>query len=520
MRPNEHMIGVNTRTRSLVARLAALSIVVLLSAAAVFAFLPAPTARFITDLYPVVLAALCTWLSYQIYRSLGRGQAALRIWALLTAAFGSWTIGEAAWLINVHLLQIETYPFWDDLFYTAGNLLLIAFFALQIRFLRLALQGWRRLLAIAMILAFVIGTTVMIIAPMLAEPSKDWLELGIDLKYEIEYTIFLIGATVLTLAVYDGILGVGWTVIASGLWLLALSDQIFFYARWHDLYFPNGQTTELSIAFNLLYIAAYLVIFSGLYLRWALPLPTIRVEDVLASVPPIRPRETWVILSDVGGKALFVDPRLVQIMEVSSIGQLVGEFVREILGLQTCVDEEILHEAQTRGYSDPRKIMLAGQLYALQAIMEEEPDPTVYWLLTPWDARPDIRPDERPSPEILLARAARGTVQTPSPAELTSAYLQALFGVLSLICAQFGGKEVGQQFAQQFGPGWATCQEALRADRFERAEICRNLLQQALEYVLLIVPADHVKGALEQLEAGLGEEIVQAAAASSLRLSL
>ncbi len=499
-----------TTNRLLIVRTVVWNIAVLLSAAIVFTLFSGRTARLITDLYSIVLAALGTGLSYQIYRSLERGQAARRIWALLTAAMGFWTLAEITWALY-DLAQAEPYPSWADLFYVTGDLFLIAFFALQVRFLRLALQGWKRFLAIGLILIYVTAVSIFILAPMFSEPSKKWLEFGINLVYEAEYLLLLTGATVLTLAVYEGILGRRWIVLASGMWLYALSNQVFFYANWYGLYYPAGQATGLSIAFDLLYIASYLAILSGLYLRWALPFPSVQVEEILASIPSVRPRETWVLLSDEGGRASFVDPRLLRALGMTDIGQFIGEFVRTILGLRTDLDGQILQEARIQGHSRPRKVILAGELYALQALMEKEPIPAVYWLLTPWDARPDIRPEEGLPLDVLLAQAVRGTIQAPSPAELTKAYAQAIFNAFSLLCTRFGGEEIGKQFARQFGPDWAACQSG---------RTCRDILQRVLEYALMVVPSDRVRNTLERLEAGLGEEIVQAATASGLRLSL
>jgi len=502
--------------RSIVVRLLVFDIAVLLSAAAVFALFPGRTARLITDLYPVILAALCTWFSVLIYRSLERGRRARRIWALLTAAMGSWVLAETTWALY-EFIGVEPFPSWADLFYIIGNVLLIAFFAVQVHFLRLALQGWKRFLALGLLLLFV-GVSILACWPMFAEPSRNWLEFGVNLLYETQYLLILIGATVLTFAVYEGMAGRRWTILAAGMWLYALSNQIFFYANWYGLYYPNDEATPLSISFDLLYIASYVVILSGLYLRWALPFPTVRVEDLLASVPKFRPRETWVLVSDEGGRTSFVDPRLLRALGATDIGQLTGEFVGTVLGLRTDLDWEMLREVRTRGYSQPRKILMVGGFYALQAIAEEGPPPhDVYWLLTPWDARLDIRPEERASLETLLAQAVRGTVRAPE--DLMRAYIQAVFNLLSLMCARSGGEEVGQQFARQFGPDLNACLEKLPSGLPADVEACRGLLQRALEYTLLVAPADQLESALEGLEAGLGKEILQAADAAGLRLS-
>ena len=190
--------------RSIVVRMLVFDIAVLPSAVAVFALFPGHTARLITDLYPVILAVLCTWLSLQIYRSVEQGRQARRVWAMLTVAMGFWALAEITWALYEFVIRAEPYPSWADLFYLIGDALLIAFFAVQVRFLRLALQGWKQFLAIGFILTFVILVSIFVFAPILAEPSRDWLEFGVNLLYETQYLLLLIGAAVLTLAMYEG----------------------------------------------------------------------------------------------------------------------------------------------------------------------------------------------------------------------------------------------------------------------------------------------------------------------------
>lgn len=503
---------------SLGIRLLALNGAALLGAVAAFVFLPLPIARLInTNLYPIVLAALGTWLSYQIYRSTETGQRARRIWALLTAALGSWTVGDVIWTLNDLVIQASVYPFWDDLFYLMGDLFLVVFFALQIRFLRLALQGWRRVVAAGMILVFTTGAGWFVIAPMLLEPSGDWLEFVVSLLYELLYLPMMIGAFTLTLALYRGVLGKSWTLISIGMFLYVFSNQIYFYAQWRDLYYPNDQATTLSILFDLLYIGSYQILLTGMYLRWSMPFPSIRVEEVLASAPSPRPQEVWVLLSDEGGRTSFVDPRLMKAMGNADVGRFAGERLGAILGVPEDWIQKILRQLTLQEYSGPHPVTLFGRPYALLALREEEPSPVVYWLLTPWGKHGGLSINEKPDLGILLAYAVRGTVPKPSPAELAKAYIQAVFSLLSVLCAHFGGQEVGERFMRQFHPDENVCLEGLSLGHPDAGRTCRDLLQQAQEYALLVVPSDQLRSAMRQLEAGLGEEVLLAAAAAGLR---
>ncbi|MCS7178539.1 MAG: hypothetical protein RML46_05245 [Anaerolineae bacterium] len=506
-------------SRALVYRVVAINIMVWASAVAIFVLFPGRTARLITDLYPPVLSGLSTWLAYRIYRSLERGQQARRIWMLLAVAMGLWTLAEMGWALYDFFLPIAPYPSWTDLLYLVGGLFLVAFFVVQVRFLRLALRGWKAFLAMGLILLFLVVAGVLVYAPMFARPSRDWLTFSVNLLYETEYLLILIGSTVLALAVHEGILGRRWVVLVAGLWLDALSSQMFFYANWYGLYYPGDQATFLSVACDLLYIAGDLLILSGLYLRWALPFPALQVEEILVSMPKFRPQETWVLLSDRNGRISFVDPRLPPVLGTTDVGAFLGEFAGAALGLRTDLDEQILEEVQAQGYSQPRKVLLAGQFYALQTMREPETTSgEIYWLLTPWEARLELRPEERPALEALLAQAVRGTARISGA--WVQAYFQAVFHLLSLLCARSGGEEVRLQFVRRFGPQACVCEEIWQSGRLEDIGVCRELLQQILEYTLVVAPADQVNSALRRLEAGLGEEVIRAAEAFGLRLKV
>ncbi|MDW7990599.1 MAG: hypothetical protein RMK65_00305 [Anaerolineae bacterium] len=490
----------------------AFDLLVFASALALFVLLPGPLARRISSVYPVVLGLLCTGLSIKIYRSVGKEGQAHRIWALLTGGFVGWALGELLWLVY-DLLGMEPYPSWADLFYLAGDLCLLAFFAMQVRFLRVVLRGWKRYLAVGLILLFLLVAAGAVYIPMLARPSRNWLEFGLNLAYETSYLFLLIGATVLALALYEGWLGRRWMVFVSGIWLYALANQVFFYATWHDLYYPGGQATPVSVLFDLLYIGSYLVMLTGLYLRQALPFPALRAEEVLASLPKRRPQEVWVLLSDESGRTSFVDPRLPPLLGIEDVGTLTGEFVGNILRLRRGLDDQILQEVRAQGYSRPQQVLLGRGIYALQAVAEKG-TPTLYWLLTPWEGRLELQPGESLPLETLLAQAVRGTAQSPSSNEfLAWTYVQATASLLSLLCARFGGAEVAREFGQWFLPALGACEGEPGAE-------CREHLHRALKYVLMVAPAGEVQQALSRLEAGLGKETVRAAENLGLRLQV
>ncbi|GEM_PF-892681 len=511
----------NTQTYKTIGPVIAFAGLVLLSALFVFAFFPdrLPLINIVSNGYPIVLAMMATGISSRIYRSLPKGRYARRLWGTLIAAFGCWAIGEILWSVYEFVLKLDIYPSLADLFYLIGDITLAIFFASQVGFLRIVLRGWKRVLTIALILVFVIWAGYFVIGPMLPQWRRNPAELGVSLLYETTHIVLLSGATMLTLGLLEGFLGRRWIVLAVGLWTNILANQIFFYATWNNLYYPNDQVTLASVIFDLLYIASYLLILIGLYLRWALPFPTIHVEEALARGAQPVSRAVGVLISDSGGRAFFVDPRLLPVLQISEIGESTGEFVGNILGIKTNLDQEIVGEVLRRGYAQPRRVILGGQLYTLQAFQEPGAATEIYWLLVPGEAEIPLHPGERPPLETLLAQAIRGNGEITSPETLCETYLETVGSTLSVLCARFGGTAIGEEWSTQFKKLIDVCRTDQKSGLPADMEACRSQFQSMLERALMIAPAEQVYDALERVDVAIGEETLRAVKAAGLHLS-
>lgn len=303
-----------------------------------------------------------------------------------------------------------------------------------------------------------------------------------------------------------------WFLINNGIWWLAFSVLLFLEADLTETY-SWEQLNLPTIFHDLLYIFSFLLIMTGLYVRMKAPLPEGRVDTIASSLSRTQLDEVGILLSDDTGRVFFVDPRLPAVLGIPDAGMMIGEFAGRMLGLDASTEWRMLREAQSRGRSEPQPLVIAGRIYALQAVAEKEGS-EVYWMLTPWDARTRLRDLGIDAIEQMLAASFR---QPSAEWEAHAArYLQAAFRVLSFLCLHFGGPDAARGFVREFEPTLYKCLEGLYAR--QPVDPCQQGIRRAVEYAMVMMPPELVKEAIRRMENRLGPEVVEAAQRLGLRL--
>lgn len=497
--------------------------VIFLSAVGVMMFVPSPTKEILLDLFPIILASGAVLTTYRIYQSVKNERQTRKVWVLMFFAMSAWLIAEILWM-TYELQGLEPYPSLADLFYLAGDIFLVVFFVLQINFLRVFIDGMKRWIALGALGVFVLIGLVFVYLPIVSSAIEaPFWEVALPMLYETTYLVLLIGATNLTLASWGGLLGKRWMVIMLGIWLYAFTNQIFFFAEWNNLYRPENQLNWLSILFDMLYIASYQVLLTGFHLRHSFPLPKVNLEEILLSFQQPEQQKFWILLSDNAGRTLFVDPRLATFLMEKEIGRLVGEPVGDVLHLSKDVQYKMLYQLQTqRLCTNPARIILNKEVYALFAMTDEKEgfDGDIYWIAIPWQTGNSLNSKDIPSPERLLAHVMRRIPAPYSPSMSRKTYVHSALTFLSLMAVQYGGSDVAQQFAQQFNKAEELCEPVITTGQVQSSRACQQLLRQALEKLMLVVPASQLRESLERLNAALGENIIQTAKEAELFLDI
>ncbi|MEJ5224729.1 MAG: hypothetical protein WHV44_09760 [Anaerolineales bacterium] len=501
------MINTSASMKSLLA----INLVIFLIAAIIGLFIPSPAKEILLDLFPLTLALGAAWLAWQIVQAGKAERQTSRVWRLMFLAMSGWLLAEAIWLVY-ELQGLEPYPSLADVFYLLGDVFLVIFFVLQVNFIRVFIDGAKRWIAIGALALFVLVNVVFVYAPILSSAAETpLLEVLLPILYETVYLVMLIGATNLTLALWDGLLGKRWLVITAGIWLYAFANQIFFFAEWNGLYRPDAGINWISLVYDLLYIASYQLLVTGFYLRYRSP-GKVNVEDILLSFKPSQQFSFWVLLSDSAGKTIFVDPRLVSHL-ADNDGRLVGEPVGAILNIPASAQTQIFNTLFTqKTCNTPAQVILNQEVYAVFAMLSDNaPDSDIYWIAVPWTTGRYLQFNDIPSPDTLLAQAMRGMPAPKSRLASRKTYVDSLIAFLELLTAQYGGTEVAQKFAPQFRLLEEQAQESISTGRPQSASTYQSTLRQLVDSLGTIIPGNDLNASLDQLHQSLGAEITEAA---------
>jgi len=214
-----------------------------------------------------------------------RGLTQRRVWFILGAGMSMWAIAEFVWAyLQIGLGEKVPYPSLADVIWTIGFAPLILGLVLGHRSLGVRLSKRQRILTVVVYSLLLAGLAVGLLAPMyLGLPPSAWAEAVVGVGYLVGDLTLAFVATLSLAVFWDGLVGRPWLPIAIGLLLFAISDTIFAYAAWKEVYAVGGNL--LSGAIDVAYLAAYLSIALGAYRQ-----VTLRLADVAApaGAPAIR----------------------------------------------------------------------------------------------------------------------------------------------------------------------------------------------------------------------------------------
>ncbi len=222
----------------------------------------------ISDLATVVIAGAVAVLCFMLWRAYTAGETARAIWGFLLAGFGLWALGEFIWTFYELVLQQDIpYPSLADVVWVIGYLPLFAALWIRYRSARVTVPGgfW---IALALFTAAVLGALYFVLWPIFTYTEYErTVEKVLDLLYPLGDLLLLFGALVIVFTLRGGRLAVPWLIMAVGLAVMSLSDLLFSYASWNELYFPDQHVNLVSILADVPYTVSYLLIAIGAFVQ-------------------------------------------------------------------------------------------------------------------------------------------------------------------------------------------------------------------------------------------------------------
>ncbi len=214
------------------------------------------------------LAALITSFLFLQASTVKKDAASRRIWLGMAAGFGLYGLADAIWAYySLVLQQTVPYPSIADGIWAIGYIPLYYALFSRYRPLKIAPEPRQKRVIAGISLAFLLFAAFFVFRPILddLDPQR-----ALEGFFNIFYPLGDLGLVILSCHILvllrEGRFAMSWRLIVSGIFLMTLSDLLFCYATWHQLYYPQGRVNILTNLIDTTYTLAYITAASGIYL--------------------------------------------------------------------------------------------------------------------------------------------------------------------------------------------------------------------------------------------------------------
>src|SRR5688572_23760799 len=221
--------------------------------------------QLVNNIVPVVLASLVSLQVYWIWKDAAQDKAARPVWTYLLAGMAVWTCGDIIWAYYALVLHIDVpYPSWADALWVGGYFFLFAGLYAQFRTynIRPGRRVWQNIAVFASVLIVLTGYFVLL--PIFQDfDSTRLLESLLNIFYPVLDLVLLPLCFLILGTLGEGKLAVAWRIITVGFMIRAVSDLIFSYITWQEIYMPDGKANLVSAAYDFIFAMSYPVIGPG-----------------------------------------------------------------------------------------------------------------------------------------------------------------------------------------------------------------------------------------------------------------
>jgi hypothetical protein len=224
------------------------------------------TATAITDMGSLVFALVNLVLAVILWRASSPGEVLRLIWGSLAVGFLLWAAGEAMWTYyRVIAGQELPYPSLADIAWTIGYIPLVVGLFVRYRSFQTTPTRSRLLVIGGLFAAILILAIVFLIVPIVTYTGYErQAEQFLDVLYPVGDLAVAFAAMLVVLVLSGGELSLPWLFISAGFVVIALSDLLFSYATWNELYVDGS---FLQVFTDITYPASYVIIALGFYIQ-------------------------------------------------------------------------------------------------------------------------------------------------------------------------------------------------------------------------------------------------------------
>ncbi len=212
------------------------------------------------------LSILVTVFAALLWRRMSQEKHNRFLWSGMFIGWALWTIAEIIWMASTLLGQEVPYPSAADFFWVLGYIPMGIGLIARIRTMPAKPTRTQNLLVFGTSVAVVIVTSIFIFLPIIQYFDPQLMLASIlDFVYPLGDLFLLIVVLNLFFTYEEGDYGFAWRLLAIGFLLMAISDFVFTYATWQEIYYPGGEATFVSrLIIDVPYTFSFLFWLAGI----------------------------------------------------------------------------------------------------------------------------------------------------------------------------------------------------------------------------------------------------------------
>ncbi len=492
----------------------------------------------------IVDPAVAGWAALQLFGIWKRSAAdktARGIWMYMFAGIAVWAVGDVIWTIYALALHVDVpYPSWADALWVAGYFFLFVGLYVQLRTYNI--QPTRRVRRTIVVgeLIFVVLTGYFVLLPIIQSfDSARLLESGLNIFYPVlDLVLFPLSFLILS-TLGEGKLAASWKIISMGFIIRAISDVIFAYITWYEIYSPGGTVNLATSLYDFVYAMSYAVVGLGFVayrlLRMEAPEPA---SEVVAEVEPPEMAKNFILIStDGANRTISFSDNLLALLKRDDGQGIKGALLYELLGLDEGVIRTLEAELLEHGLVDALFFAVKDaegrswdvRLSALAVYYEGKSFKganIVIATLAPLGVQDNLSIESQGVVRSILLRT--GNPERETRAAL-SIYFNTQLRMLDDLVRQYGGKTVAQTMRMVINEtalksGWQVRKEGAdfiildQADTAALAATMSALLLAARTYAVEMVGLQLVSAEVGRINERMNPGVMNAVDEHSLRL--
>ena len=166
------------------------------------------------------------------------------------------------------MIETVPYPSIADLIWVIGYIPLYIALLSWVRTLQVTPSRRQNYLIVGLSLIWVALTVVFYFNSDYSRfrPCVLLLEGILNLIYPLADAGLVVLASLILILLREGRFSLTWRFIFIGIFIMTVSDLLFTYSTWQELYFPEGQVNALTVLIDTTYSLAYICVGLGIFI--------------------------------------------------------------------------------------------------------------------------------------------------------------------------------------------------------------------------------------------------------------